>query len=349
MAKEEVEQIVDADTGEAPEEEGRRAELAKAYNDAEGGEAEGAEGAEAAEAAEGSEGQEGGAEAAGAEQPEPLEAPEHWDAGVRERFAQADRAWQEWLLERSREMDAAHTRRSQELAPLKPFREAAEQWSPYLQQIGATPDRMFSDLMQTEYALRTGTNADRKQILIGLAQRYNVDFEAPAEASPEDDPFGVQKMVREAVAPLQQRIEAVNGGFQQQQAAAQAAAREEAARIVRGFEDEKGADGKPAHPYFQEVRTRMRSMAQAAEAAGQPVDIASIYEAACWSDPSVRAKMLAEEKRAGQASKRREEQERAKKARAAVGGLGGSGGGGKVQPRSRLKQLEGAWDEASSQ
>ena len=88
------------------------------------------------------------------ETPEPLAAPEHWSAEHREMFGKLDRDAQSFLMDRSREMEAAHTQRSQEIAP---FRAAAEQWSPYLQSVGATPDRAFNSLMQLEYGLRTGT------------------------------------------------------------------------------------------------------------------------------------------------------------------------------------------------
>ena len=56
-------------------------------------------------------------------------------------------------------MEAAHTKRSQEIAPL---RNAAEKWQP-LPQPAIRPSRtqVFDNLMQFEYGLRTGTNEQR--------------------------------------------------------------------------------------------------------------------------------------------------------------------------------------------
>ena len=67
---------------------------------------------------------------------EPLDPPAHWAAADQERFREADPKWQEWFLSRSKDMDAAHTRRSQEVAPL---RNVLQQWGPTVQQWGADP------------------------------------------------------------------------------------------------------------------------------------------------------------------------------------------------------------------
>ena len=91
----------------------------------------------------------------------------------------------------------------------------------------------------------------------------------------------------------------------------------------------------------------MLALAQAKSVAGQPLDIAQIYDSACWSNPSIRAKIQAAENYRTQQTQRKAEQERAAKAKTAAGSLAGGGGGGKEQPKSVRETLEAAWEAAS--
>ena len=285
---------------------------------------------------------------------DPLDAPEHWALEHQEMFRKLDPAAQSFLLDRGKEMEAAHTKRSQEIAPL---RTTAERWQPYLDQIQATPDRMFDSVMNLEYQLRTGTNGQKISVLQQLAQSYGVDLGEPANGNgqkaptAEEDPFNVHGTIRQYLEPLQQQIQQVSGGFQQQNQAQQQQAVTGAQQRIDAFRDEAGADGKAAHPYFQEVLADMNQLAVAQTQAqpGQPVDIAALYERACWSNPSVRAKMQAAENHKSQQAKRKTEQERGKRARAATGGLaGGGGGGGQEQPKDRRAAIEAAWEQAAA-
>ena len=82
--------------------------------------------------------------------PEEIDAPAHWSVEHQEMFRGLDGKAQSFLMDRSREMEAAHTKRSQEIAPL---RNASERWAPYLNQIQAEPSQVFDSLMQYEYGL----------------------------------------------------------------------------------------------------------------------------------------------------------------------------------------------------
>ena len=136
--------------------------------------------------------------------PEALDAPAHWSVEHQEMFRGLDGKAQSFLMDRSREMEAAHTKRSQEIAPL---RNASERWAPYLNQIQAEPSQVFDSLMQYEYGLRTGTNEQRMHILLGLARDYGVSFGNGQEApSAEEDPFGFDAKIQQAVGPLNQQI-----------------------------------------------------------------------------------------------------------------------------------------------
>ena len=204
-------------------------------------------------------------------------------------FRGLDPKAQSFLMDRSKDMEAAHTKRSQEIAPL---RNAAEKWTPYLSQMQAEPSQVFDKLMQHEYGLRTGTNEQKINILLGLAHDYQVDMRTNGNGEPpsaEEDPFEIQAKIQAAVGPIAQQVQQMNGNMQQQQGYSQQASQAAAQQNIDEFRDRKGADGKPAHPYFSEVFDEMLARAQAKQAAGQTPDIAQLYEEATWTSSSVRS------------------------------------------------------------
>ena len=138
-------------------------------------------------------------------------------------------------------------------------------------------------------------------------------------------------------------MQQLNGNFQQQQGYSQQASTAAAQKSIDEFRDRKGADGKPAHPYFAEVFDDMLAKAQAKQAVGQPPDLAQLYEEATWTNASVRAKMQAAEKH----TSRLAEQQRQTRARTAAGSLAGGGGSPAEQPKDRRSAIEAAWDAAS--
>ena len=279
-------------------------------------------------------------------EPDPLDAPTHWAVEHQEMFRGLDPKAQSFLMDRSKDMEAAHTKRSQEIAPL---RNAAEKWTPYLSQMQAEPSQVFDKLMQHEYGLRTGTNEQKINILLGLARDYQVDMRQNGNGDPpsaEEDPFGVAEKIQAAVGPIVQQVQQMNGNMQQQQGYSQQASTAAAQKNVDEFRNRKGADGKPAHPYYDEVFNDMLAMAQTKQAAGQPPDIADLadmYERATWSNASVRAKMQAAERHISTQT----EQQRQTRARTAAGSLAGGGGSQTEQPKDRRSAIEAAWDASS--
>ena len=278
------------------------------------------------------------------EKPSPPDAPTHWAVEHQEMFRGLDPKAQSFLMDRSKEMEAAHTKRSQEIAPL---RNAAEKWTPYLSQMQADPAQTFDQLMQHEYGLRTGTNQQKIEILLGLARDYQVDMRTNGngeQPSAEEDPFGIHEKIQAAVNPVMQQVQQLNGSFQQQQGYSQQASQSAAQKNIEEFRDRKGADDKPAHPYFAEVFDKMLATAQAQQAAGQTPDLAQLYEEAIWTDASVRAKMQAAERHTSKLA----EQERQERVKIASGSLAGGGGSPTEQPTGTVREtVEAVWNEAS--
>ena len=166
--------------------------------------------------------------------------------------------------------------------------------------------QVFDTLMQHEYGLRTGTNEQKMNILLGSgAGLWRQTFQQNGNGEPpsaEEDPFEIQKKIQVALNPVMQQVQQLNGSVQQQQGYSQQASVAAGQKNIDEFRDRKGADGKAAHPYFHEVFDDMLAMAQAKVAAGQPPDIAALYESAIWSNASVRAKMQAAERHTSKSS-----------------------------------------------
>ena len=175
---------------------------------------------------------------------EPMEAPANWSAADREMFGKIPPAGQKWLFDRYKGMEAAHTQRSQEVAPLRQFN---ERWDPYFKQLGTPAPQALDLLMQTEYQLRTGSNDTKVQILKKLINDYGI-------AGPGG---GGAPAVSPEVAALQQQIGAMQNGFAQQNHHAAQAREGQLMGYVQAFETEKDADGKLAHPFYGEVRADM--------------------------------------------------------------------------------------------
>ena len=276
-------------------------------------------------------------------QPEALDAPTHWAVEHQETFRGLDPKAQAFLLDQHKAMEGDYTRKTQEIAPLRKLSEA---WEPYMQQVGTTSDQYFNALAQTEHGLRSGTNEQKINILLGLARDYGVNMAQNGNGEPpsaEEDPFGIHEKIQAAVNPVIQQVQQLNGNFTQQQGYSQQASQTAAQKNIDEFRDRKGADGKLANPYFSEVFDDMLAMAKTKQATGQPLDLAELYEQSTWSNASVRAKMQAAERHISTQA----EKQRQARAKIASGSLAGGGGSQTEQPKDRRAAIEAAFDAAS--
>ena len=259
-----------------------------------------------------------------------LEAPTHWASADREMFARQTPEAQRWLMERSRAMEAAHTQRSQEIAPL---RNAVQKWGPYLQQLGATPDQAFDRLINAEYTLRTGTQEQKRDALRQFVRDYGIT--KPGQNEPQIAP---------EVAQVQHQVNQLNAMQQQQINAARQANVANATAQVTAFRDEKMEDGNLAHPFFADVEADMTMLAQADLAAGRQPEISDLYERACWSNPTVRQRLI-------EANSELEAEQRkanAQRKRNAGSTISGAGAAQSAQPQSLEDQLSAEWDRLSA-
>ena len=138
----------------------------------------------------------------------------------------------------------------------------------------------------------------------------------------------------------------MRAGFQHQATAAQQAAAAQAAEEIRRFTEAKTEAGAPAHPYFAEVEADMTRLAQTDRAAGLAPTLADLYERAIWSNPTVRAKMLAAQQHAAARQTERARKEQIRKAKRASATVTGQGSGDAEQPRTLRDEIEAQWDSA---
>lgn len=268
---------------------------------------------------------------------EPIEAPANWSLADRQMFAKAPREMQEWALNTHRAMAAAHTRRSQEIAP---WRDMGQRWEPYFQQLGVTGPIAVNKLLETEYGLRTGTNAQKLEILRQLVTDYGIaapDGGGEGQAAGEGGQPPAQLQDPRVDALAQQFQEYMAGQHQQHQAAMHGQQQQLSAQ-VQAFAQEVGADGKLAHPHFGEVRITMAQLAEAARRKGEQPTLKALYEDALWLHPSTRSELLAAEKRS-EAERLTAE---AQKAQQAGGQLAGGGPGSQEQPKDLDSIIEAA-------
>lgn len=174
---------------------------------------------------------------------------------------------------------------------------------PYEQMIrgaGATPQQAVRELFRTEYQLRTGTPAQKAQLIYRLAQHYGIDLSGISQGQvPQVDPN---------VAALTQQMQSL-----QQQIQHQAAQRTNAESAqVTGTISEFAAD--PKHEHFEDVRVQMGVLIESG--AAQTLDEA--YEQACWANPTIRAKLIESQAKEAEAKRAADERKRVEAAKAAA-------------------------------
>ena len=229
--------------------------------------------------------------------PEAITAPEHWSPEHRATFDKLPADGQRFLAERHRDMEAAYTRASQEIAPL---REMVGQYNGYFTQIGRSPEQMFRGLMEYDRALRFGTPPQKAQAIQELANGYGVELGGIAQGDAQDVSDPLQEAINERLAPFMQTMQSFAGTQQQQQAAQQQALVQHTSDQIGQFAGAKDAEGNAAHPHFDEVVDDMARMAQSERSSGRQPDLQNLYETAIWANPTTRAKLIAAHQGAAQ-------------------------------------------------
>lgn len=275
-----------------------------------------------------------------------IEAPQHWAAADKERFAKLPRDGQQFLLDRHKAMEGDYTRRMQEIAPL---RKSVEQWQPYLQQLGASPEQAFQALIGAEYRLRTGTPDQKLQALQQLAQDYGIPL-TQAAPQPQEDRY-----VDPDVAALRQELADIKAWRTSREQAEMEYQRQQQERqqqtlqsAITSFATAKDEAGAPAHPHFEAVRDKMAALIFSVEGKTDSERLKAAYDMAVYADPSIRQQLLTAQQEAAAKKAAEEAKAKAQQASKAAVSIPGSPVGSATLPpaKSVREELERAWASA---
>ena len=180
-------------------------------------------------------------------QPEPLNAPEHWPAAERERFAALPRETQEWLLNRNKSFESDVGKRLQELSSQrKEVEEFNRLFEPYKQQMelsGRTPAQVVQQLLAAQRYLESSP-ADA---IKWLAQSYNLNLNSIVEPQ-------TQEYVDPQIAALQREIQQLKQHTLSQQQAQQTTEQQRVTQLVTEFKDSRTPDGQLKYPHFEDLK-----------------------------------------------------------------------------------------------
>ena len=172
--------------------------------------------------------------------------------------------------------------------------------APYMQSIkewGMEPAGAVQALFQADSMLRSGSPEQKVQMLHKLARDYGIDMQQAAQTPQQN--FDPQ------VFGLQQKLTQMEQWIQQQ-----TIAREQQEADALNSEITRFAS-QPENVHYEEVRNDMAGLLQAGMASG----LQDAYEKACYANPNVRAKVLAQQQAKAESERKAQAIQRANAAK----------------------------------
>lgn len=210
----------------------------------------------------------------------------------------------------ARTMDDVH-QRQQRFARLEPLEQLIAPRLDAWAMNGMQPAQAVHQLL----ALSDFASRDIQGFIKYMAQTNNVDLETMVLG------MGAEEQVDPTIAAMQKEITALRGERTSEQRQQQQAAHNDRVNGVVAFASEKGQDGKPLRPYFDELGTEVLPFIAAVKAQNPQWPHTQVlqeaYDRACWGTPSVRSKMQATADAVRDAERLRQGAEKADAARAA--------------------------------
>lgn len=186
-------------------------------------------------------------------EPEKLTAPEHWSQAHKDTFSKLDTEGQEFLLSRHKDMEADYTRKTQEVAEVKRFKDNFEQmYGPYRNHF-ATQGLDEQGAIRSLLGWYSSIQQDPKRAISALAQQYGVTNEQPAEEGFTDP----------AIKALQDKLSDIEARNIQNQRAQQEASVKSVQDQITAFSSETNTDGSLKYPHFEKVKADMGIAIQA--------------------------------------------------------------------------------------
>ncbi|MGH6892228.1 MAG: hypothetical protein ACREEP_08235 [Dongiaceae bacterium] len=246
--------------------------------------------------------------------------------GDMEMFRALPEAAQKFLSRRYREMDTGRQQKETALAGLRDYEPVAEMFAPYQGQLkaaGLTAAQVIQRWASAEQALQQ----DARGTLIRLAQMYGVDpkelaGEAPQQAAATAQNAGPSWLEGDPV------VQQLRSQVAQAQAHIQQFTQGQAEAQIQSFADMRDAKGALAHPYFEKVVDEMIALTRGERASGRAPDLEAIYQKACRANDEIYQELSAAQRDAAAKDYERRAREKA----AAAGKAGISVGSGAPLP-----------------
>lgn len=262
-----------------------------------------------------------------------IEAPQHWSAADRQKFAGIPAEHRGLFLDLYKRMEAGFTPKLQRGAQLERDWAPVEQlFAPHqeaLRQRGTTPAALINawasveqSLLAHKAAVAQGQPAGDQgaAIVANIIRGYGVN---PADVArllqnPQAAPQPYQ--VPPAIVEKLDRLERAEQMRAQQ---AQQARLDGAQRQIDAFAAAKDANGNLTHPFFAEVEADIAALAQLDQQMGKEPDLNDLYDRAVFANRTTRDKLLAQQRDAEAkraAAERKAKSEAAQKAAVSVTG-----------------------------
>jgi hypothetical protein len=284
-----------------------------------------------------SQGESAPAEAAPVEEPAWSKPPASWKKEYHDYWLKADPKLREYAWQREEQMKKG----VEPLLSKAQFADAVSQAiQPYVQTItglGLKPEQAIANLMNADYALRTASPEQKKQLFYQLARSYGIQVDSPPAQDGQTAP-STQGSIDPMVWQLQNELNMVRGevmGWKQQQEMVQ---NQQLLNEINDFSTKA--------EYFEDARPTMIQLLQS----GVAETLEDAYEKAIRLDSSLFERVQSAQQAEIAAKQAAQKDRAAKTARAAAVSVRGSTPGTNTasKAQSRRALLEEAFDEMGS-
>lgn len=268
--------------------------------------------------------------------------PISWRAEEKEAFKALPKPVQETIARREAEREKAWNRSQMEVSQYRRKYQELDSVLAPLEETWARNGLTAGAVIRNFVAWQKHLDTNPQQALAELAQSYGISPETIGQAAPQIDP---------TISHLQQQIQQLQQALTTREQSEEQAYMGQVEQGISMFAEEKGADGKPLRPYFNDIYQDMLPIAQALKQANptaSPTEIlAAAYDRAVYANPSIRERVIQERLAAEQAKRIADAKTKANAARTAGGSLT-NGSGVSMQPNGKAsirETLSQAWDE----
>lgn len=241
-----------------------------------------------------------------------------------------DPSIQEEVLRREREIDTTLRTTAEARKHYEEFGRAVQPYMHFFAQENSTPMQGFSNYLQTAAMLRTGSSAQKADVLAHLAVTFGVDVndldtalsrrfsgQGGAPSTQTAVPPNVQAMIQQHLQPYQSFMQTMQARLQEQN--------EQVTRTLQGELEEFATN--PENEFFNDVREDMADLLELAAKQGRALSLQEAYKRATLAHPQI-AEVIASRQSRATATKRTQAADRALNAAVSLAPSGAPADGG---------------------